>query len=274
MGETKQRVDECIEVVRRHWKGHARLGIILGTGLGALAEQIHAEAIVPYSELPSMPQTTLETHKGRLVLGNLAGTPVAAMDGRVHLYEGFSPLDVTFPVRILRGLGAEILVVSNVAGGLNPFYGIGDLVLIEDQINLMGVNPLAGPNDDELGPRFPDMIEPYDHELMRLAEEVALAKGIKLQRGIYAGLTGPCLETRAEYRYLRTIGADLVGMSTVPEVIVAVHAGMKTLGVSVVSDRCLADALEPVNIAAIIRAGEEAEPKLKAILLGVMEKIK
>ena len=273
MGESRERVDRCVAAIRRHWSDKARIGIILGTGLGALSEQIEAEAVVPYAELPGMPVTTLETHKGRLVLGKLAGQPVAAMDGRVHLYEGFSPLEVTLPVRILRGLGAGVLVVSNVAGGMNPFYNLGDLVLIEDHINLMGVNPLVGPNDESLGPRFPDMIEPYDHELMRMAEETALKNGIRLQRGIYAGVLGPCLETRAEYRYLRTIGADLVGMSTVPEVIVAVHAGMRTLGVSVVSDRCLPDALEPVNIEAIIRAGQEAEPKLKKIVMGVIEKL-
>ena len=271
MGESRQRVDGCVAAVRQHWKDEARVGIILGTGLDALAKQIEAEVIVPYADLPGMPVTTVETHKGRLVLGRLAGVPVAAMDGRLHLYEGFSPLDVTFPVRVLRGLGAQVLVVSNVAGGLNPFYQIGDLVLIEDHINLMGVNPLAGPNDEALGPRFTDMIEPYDHELIQLAEAVALKNGIKMQRGIYAAMLGPCLETRAEYRYLRIIGADLIGMSTVPEVIVAVHSGMRTLGISVVSDRCLPDALQPVNIAAIIRAGEESEPKLKQVVMGVVE---
>ena len=273
MGESKQRVDECVAAVRRHWQGVPRIGIILGTGLGALSEQIEAEAVVPYAELPNMPETTLETHEGRLVLGRLAGEPIAAMDGRCHLYEGFSPLEVTLPVRILRGLGAEVLVVSNVAGGLNPFYELGDLVAIEDHINLTGINPLAGENDEALGPRFPDMIEPYDHRLIELAEEVALENGIKLERGVYAAVVGPCLETRAEYRYLRIIGADLVGMSTVPEVIVAVHGGMKTLGVSVVSDRCLPDALEPVDIEAIIRAGKEAEPKLKAIIMGVVKRL-
>ncbi|MFH1730692.1 MAG: purine-nucleoside phosphorylase [Planctomycetota bacterium] len=271
MGERKRRVDECVAAVRRHWQKAAKAGIILGTGLGALAEQIEAEAVVPYAELPGMPETTLETHEGRLVLGTLAGKPVAAMDGRCHLYEGFSPLDVTLPTRVLRGLGAEVLVVSNVAGGLNPLYDVGDIVLIEDHINLMGVNPLVGPNDDELGPRFPDMIEPYDRGLIAMAERAAAASGIKVHQGVYAAVVGPCLETRAEYRYLRIIGADLVGMSTVPEVIVAVHAGMKALGISVVSDRCLPDELEPVNIEEIIRAGREAEPKLKAIVAEVIK---
>lgn len=273
MGERSERVENCVAAVRRHWQGDVQVGIILGTGLGALSEQIEAEAVVPYGDIPSMPDTTLEAHEGRLVLGTLGGKPVAAMDGRVHLYEGFDPLDVTLPVRILRGLGAQVLVVSNVAGGLNAYFALGDLVLIEDHINLMGVNPLVGPNDEALGPRFPDMIEPYDHELMDLADQVALAKGIKLRRGVYAAMTGPCLETRAEYRFLRIIGADLIGMSTVPEVIVAVHAGMKTLGVSVVSDCCLPDALEPVNIEAIIQAGQAAEPKLKAIVMGVIEQL-
>ncbi len=273
MGEKKRRVDQCVAAVRRRWEGEVGIGIILGTGLGALSEQIEAEAVIPYSDIPTMPETTLETHAGRLVLGKLAGRPVAAMDGRVHLYEGFSPLDVTLPVRILRALGAEVLVVSNVAGGLSASHEVGDVSLIEDHINLMGMNPLAGANDEALGPRFPDMIEPYDHGLIRQAEAVALENGIKLHRGVYAGVLGPCLETRAEYRYLRTIGADLVGMSTVPEVIVAVHSGMRTLGISVVSDRCLPDALEPVSIETIIRAGREAEPKLKTIVMGVVEKL-
>ena len=188
MGEQKQRVDDCVAAVRRHWSGKPQVGIILGTCLGALSEQIEAEAVVPYAELPTMPEPTLETHEGRLVLGKLNGKSVAAMDGRFHLYEGFSPLDVTLPVRILRGLGAEVLVVSNVAGGLNPAYNIGDLVAIEDHINLMGTNPLAGPNDESLGQRFPDMIEPYDSDLLRLAEQVALENGIKLRRGGYAGV--------------------------------------------------------------------------------------
>ncbi len=273
MGETKQRVDECVAAVRQHWTGTPKVGIILGTGLGSLSEQIEAEAVVPYADLPGMPEPTLEAHEGRLVLGTLAGKPVAAMDGRCHLYEGFGPLDVTFSTRVLRGLGADVLVVSNVAGGLNPLYQLGDIVLIEDHINLMGLNPLVGPNDDELGARYPDMIEPYDHELIEMAERAALANAIKVHQGVYAGVVGPCLETRAEYRYLRTIGADLVGMSTVPEVIVAVHAGMKTLGLSVVSDRCLPDALKPVNIEEIIRAGQDAEPKLKAILTDVIQNL-
>ena len=273
MGEQKSRVDQGIEAIRKKWSGKPKVGIILGTGLGALSKQINAEAIVPYSDIPNMPVTTLETHKGQLVLGTLAGKAVAAMDGRVHLYEGFSPLEVTFPIRILRGLGAEVLIVSNVAGGLNPLYNLGDIAFIDDHINLMGMNPLIGPNDEELGPRFPDMYQPYDAGLLKLAEDVALENKIKVQRGVYAGLLGPCLETRAEYRFLRTIGADLVGMSTVPEVIVAVHAGMKTLGISVVSDRCLPDALQPVNIAEIIRVGQESEPKLKTILTGVISRL-
>jgi purine-nucleoside phosphorylase len=271
MGETRQRVDACVGAVRDRWAGEPRVGIVLGTGLGALAQQIQSEAVVPYADVPGLPDTTLEHHAGRFVLGTLAGVPVVAMDGRFHLYEGFSPEVVTLPIRVMKGLGADVLVVSNVAGGMNPQYEIGDIVFIEDHINLQGVNPLVGANDDALGPRFPDMIEPYDRALIDQAESVALANGIKTHRGVYVGVLGPCLETRAEYRFLRTIGADLVGMSTVPEVIVAVHAGMRTLGLSVVSDRCLPDALEPVNIEAIIQAGQDAEPKLKTVLMGVIE---
>jgi purine-nucleoside phosphorylase len=273
MGETRDRVDACVAAVRRHWSGEPRVGIVLGTGLGALAREINAEAVVPYADVPGMPETTLEHHAGQFVLGTLCGVPVVAMDGRFHLYEGFSPETVTLPIRVMHGLGAAVLIVSNVAGGMNPQYRIGDIVLIEDHINLQGVNPLVGANDDSLGPRFPDMIEPYDAALIDRAESVALSHGIKTHRGVYVGVLGPCLETRAEYRFLRIIGADVVGMSTVPEVIVAVHAGMRTLGLSVVSDRCLPDALEPVNIDAIVQAGQDAEPKLKTVVMGVIETV-
>ena len=247
------------------------VGIILGTGLGGLAEQLDEAQQLPYAEIPHLPDATVETHAGRAVFGKLAGRPVLAMDGRCHLYEGYSLEQVTLPVRIFKRLGAGVLVVSNACGGMNPQYERGDIVIIEDHINLMGVNPLIGPNDERLGPRFPDMVEPYDRGLSRAAAAAALAEGIRAHTGVYVGVTGPNLETRAEYRFLRAIGADVVGMSTVPEVVVAVHAGLKVLGLSVVTDRCLPDALEPVNIAEIIAVANEAGPKLCRIVRRVIE---
>ena len=250
-----------------------RVGIILGTGLGRLGEEIEVETVIPYAEIPHFSPSTVESHPGRLLLGRLGGKPVAAMQGRLHRYEGYSLQEVTFPVRVLRALGAEVLVVSNACGGMNPLWSPGDLMVIADHINLLGENPLAGPNHDELGPRFPDMSAAYDPELQRLAAEVALNAGIPLRRGVYVAVTGPNLETRAEYRMLRAIGADVVGMSTVPEVIVAVHAGMRVLGISIITDACLPDALEPASLPQILAVAAGAEPKLSAIVRGVVEKV-
>jgi purine-nucleoside phosphorylase len=250
-----------------------RVGIILGTGLGRLGEEIEVEAVIPYAEIPHFSPSTVESHPGRLLLGRLGGKPVVAMQGRLHRYEGYSLQEVTFPVRVLRALGAEVLVVSNACGGMNPLWSPGDLMLIADHINLLGENPLAGPNHDELGPRFPDMSAAYDPELQRLAAEVALEAGIPLRRGVYVAVPGPNLETRAEYRMLRAIGADVVGMSTVPEVIVAVHGGMRVMGISIITDACLPDALEPASLPQILAVAAGAEPKLSTIVRRVIEKI-
>jgi purine-nucleoside phosphorylase len=266
-------VDEATRAVRARWAGPARVGLILGTGLGALAEEIAAEATIPYPEIPHFPHSTVESHRGQLVCGTLAGQPVVAMEGRFHLYEGYTVAQVTFPIRVLKQLGCSILIVSNAAGGMNPLHAKGDLVVIEDHINLMGVNPLTGPNDERLGPRFPDMIEPYDRSLQDLALRVALESNIVAHRGVYVGVPGPNLETRAEYRFLRGIGADVVGMSTVHEVLVAVHAGLRTLGFSIITDRCLPDALEPVRIEEILAVAREAEGKLRTIVKGVLERL-
>lgn len=246
--------------------------VILGTGLGRLAEEIEVEAVLPYTDIPHFPLSTVETHSGKLILGVLAGRRVAVMQGRFHRYEGYSLRQVTFPVRVLRQLGAHTLIVSNVSGGMNPLWKPGDLVVIDDHINLLGDNPLAGPNLDELGPRFPDMSEPYDRGLIGLAESAAIELGIALRRGVYVAVSGPNLETRAEYRMLRTIGADVVGMSTVPEVIVARHMGMRVLGMSIITDACLPDALEPADIDVIIRTANEAEPRLTALIRRVLER--
>jgi purine-nucleoside phosphorylase len=267
-----EHVQDASRAIRAQWAGEPRVGIVLGTGLGALAREIEAEAALPYPEIPHFPRSTVESHKGQLVCGRLAGHSVMAMEGRFHLYEGYSPWQVTFPIRVMKELGCQLLIVSNAAGGLNPLHQKGDLVVIEDHINLMGLNPLIGPNDDRLGPRFPDMIEPYDRGLQDLALEVALHSNIVARRGVYVAVVGPNLETRAEYRFLRGIGADVVGMSTVPEVLVAVHAGLKVLGFSIVTDMCLPDALQPVRIEEIIAVANEAESKLRGIVRGVLER--
>jgi purine-nucleoside phosphorylase len=267
------RIAEAVDAIRARSRLRPRVGIVLGTGLGALAEEIERREEVPYGEIPHFVPSTVESHSGRLVLGELGGQPVAALQGRLHRYEGYSLQEVTFPVRVLRALGAEILLVSNASGGMNPLWGVGDLVLIEDHINLLGENPLAGANHEELGPRFPDMSAAYDAQLRGLAEEVALERGIRLRRGIYVAVAGPNLETPAEYRMLRRIGADVVGMSTVPEVIVAVHGGMRVLGVSIITDACLPDALEPATLEKILAAARRAEPKLTELLRGVIERL-
>ncbi len=267
-------VDEATLAVRERWPvGSPTIGIVLGTGLGALAREIEAEAVIPYPEIPHFPHSTVQSHRGQLVCGTLSGKTVMAMEGRFHLYEGFSAAQVTFPIRVMRALGCQTLIVSNAAGGLNPMHSKGDLVVIDDHINLLGLNPLIGPNDERLGPRFPDLIEPYDRKLQDLALQVALESNIVAHRGVYVAVTGPNLETRAEYRFLRAIGADVVGMSTVPEVLVAVHAGMKVLGFSIVTDLCLPDALEPVKIEEILKVAGEAEGKLRTIVRQVIERV-
>jgi purine-nucleoside phosphorylase len=266
----RARIDEAIKAIGA--KAKAEVGIILGTGLGALAKGIEKDAVIPYEKIPHFARSTVTGHKGDLILGTLEGRRVVAMEGRFHAYEGYSMEQITFPVRVMRALGAQQLIVSNACGGLNPKYAKGDVMLIDDHINLMGSNPLIGPNDDALGPRFPDMCRPYDPELLKVAEEVAKTEGIKVQKGVYAAMTGPCLETRAEYRMLRTIGADVIGMSTVPEVIVGVHAELKILGVSIVTDLCDPDNLHPVNIVEIIQTANEAEPRLAKLLRGVLRR--
>jgi purine-nucleoside phosphorylase len=266
-------VQEATRFVRSRWPGAPKVGIILGTGLGALAKEIVAEATLPYSDVPFFPQSTVLGHRGQLVCGTLAGQSVMAMDGRFHLYEGYSPAQVTFPIRVMKELGCHYLLVSNAAGGLNPLHRKGDIVVIEDHINLMGVNPLVGPNDERLGTRFPDLIEPYDKGLQKLALAAAMEANIVAHRGVYVAVTGPNLETRAEYRFLRGIGADVVGMSTVPEVLVAVHAGLKVLGFSIITDMCLPDALAPVSHEEIVAVAEEAEYKLSRIVNKVLEKL-
>ncbi|HEV7364836.1 MAG TPA: purine-nucleoside phosphorylase [Gemmatimonadales bacterium] len=267
------RIQAATGVIRERTALQPQVGIILGTGLGGLAEEIAVEATVPYQEIPGFPLSTVESHAGRLLLGRLANRPVVAMQGRFHRYEGYGLGEVTFPVRVMRALGARVLIVSNACGGMNPLWSPGDLVLLSDHINLLGDNPLVGPNDERLGPRFPDMSAPYDPELRAIARAAALELGITLREGVYVAVPGPNLETRAEYRMLRGMGADVVGMSTVPEVIVAAHAGMRTVGISIITDQCLPDALEPADIGRIIATAGRAEPSLTRLITRLVERL-
>jgi purine-nucleoside phosphorylase len=269
----RERIEACAQAVRMRFARTVEVAVILGTGLGGLADEIEVEQVIEYGELPNFPLSTVETHKGRLLCGTLAGKTVVAMQGRFHAYEGYSLQQVTFPVRVLRALGAETLIVSNACGGMHPLWAPGDLMLIADHINLLGDNPLIGPNDDTLGPRFPDMSEPYSAALRDLARTVAIEQGIPLREGVYVAVQGPNLETRAEYRFLRGIGADVVGMSTVPEVIVAVHGGMRVLGLSIITDQCLPDSLKPAHLSEIIAMAKSAEPKLSAVVRGVLARL-
>ena len=263
-------IEAAVAKIREAWSGRPHAGIILGTGLGGLVEQIEVEAAIDYEAIPHFPRSTAISHRGRLVCGNLNGQPVLAMEGRFHLYEGYSLQQITLPVRVMRALGAKLLVVSNACGGMNPYYHCGDIMVIEDHINLLGDNPLIGVNDDRLGPRFPDMCEPYDQQLVDRALDVARRENIVAHKGVFVAVSGPNLETRAEYRFLRQIGADVVGMSTVPEVIVAVHCGLRVVGFSIVTDMCLPDALEPADVPKIIATANAAEPNLRKLVTGVL----
>ena len=266
-------IEAAVRAVRARTTLVPDVAIILGTGLGGVADEMVVEARIPYGDIPGFPLSTVESHAGHLLVGTLAGRRVLAMQGRVHLYEGYTSQEIGFPVRVLAQLGARTLVVSNACGGMHPLWSPGDLMLIADHINLLGTNPLVGPNDDRLGPRFPDMSEPYDAELRTLAHSVGLAIGVPLREGVYVAVTGPNLETRAEYRMLRALGADVVGMSTVPEVITAVYLGMRVLGISIITDQCLPDALAPASLEQILAVAREAEPRLTALVRGVVERL-
>lgn len=270
--DLKTQIAEAAAAIKKKAHFQPQVGIILGTGLGALVKEIKVEAVVDYGDVPHMPRSTVETHHGKMHFGTLGDKNVVAFQGRFHLYEGYSAQQASFPVRVMKALGCTHMVVSNAAGGMNRSYQPGDLVVIEDHINLQGSNPLIGVNDNALGPRWPDMVEPYDQAMLSLALDIAREKGYRAHKGVYVAVTGPNLETRAEYRWLSQI-ADVVGMSTVPEVIAAVHAGIKVLGISVVTDECIADRLKPANIEDIIRIAGEAEPKLTRLMAEVIARL-
>jgi len=270
MLELYDQIADVVKTIRAKWDQTPKAGIILGTGLGGLVEEIEVEATFDYEEIPHFPRSTAISHAGRLVCGNLQGQPVIAMEGRFHMYEGYPLKQITLPVRVMKAMGAELLVVSNACGGMNPYYRCGDIMVIDDHINLMGDNPLIGINDDRLGTRFPDMCEPYDQKLIEQAMAIAREKDMALHRGVFVAVSGPNLETRAEYRFLRTIGADVVGMSTVPEVIVAAHCGLRVVGFSIITDLCFPDSLEPAAVEEIIAHANAAEPRLRALVMGVL----
>ncbi len=276
MSELRSQIEETVQFIRTKTKKKPAIGIILGTGLGGLAKEIKKEVVIDYEEIPHFPVSTVESHHGKLIFGKLSGKDVVAMQGRFHYYEGYRMQQITFPVRAMSykaGLGVKTLLISNAAGGLNPLFQRGDVMIISDHINLLGDNPLIGPNDETLGPRFPDMSESYSKKLIALAERVALDLKIKVQKGVYVAMPGPNLETRAEYRFLRFIGADAVGMSTVPENIVANHMGMKVLGISIITDECFPDSLKPTTVEEIIEVANKAEPKLTKIMKEVVRRL-
>jgi len=266
-------VADAVRAVRARTELAPEIAVILGTGLGGLAREIQVEATIPYADIPGFLVPTVESHAGSLLVGTLGRRRIAALQGRFHLYEGY-PLDaVSFPVRVLHALGARTLFVSNACGGMHPLWAAGDLVLLADHINLQGDNPLVGPHHETDGPRFPDLSAAYDPDLRTLARAVALEQGVTLREGVYVAVQGPNLETRAEYRMLRAMGGDVVGMSTVPEVIVARQLGMRVLGLSIITDLCLPDALEPASVERILAVAAAAEPRFTALVQGIIARV-
>ncbi len=267
------RIQETVSFIQSRIKNKPVAGVILGSGLGGLVDAVAVETEIAYDQIPGFPVSTVEGHAGKLIFGTIGDKQVVMMAGRFHFYEGYSMEEVTFPIRVMRALGVETLFVSNAAGGMNKSFRVGDIVLIGDQINLFPEHPLRGKNDDRLGPRFPDMSEPYNYALLEMAKNIALEQGLHLQTGVYAGIQGPTFETRAEYQWLHTIGADLVGMSTVPEVIVAIHGGMKVFGASIVTDLGIREELNKITHEEVLAAAAEAAPKLAALVAAIISKI-
>ncbi len=273
MSDTWTQTEEAVAYIRPLSGFVPRAGLILGTGLGDLAAKIDVEQAIPFGEIPHFVVSTTQTHQGNLILGTLGGCPVVAMQGRVHFYEGYTMKQITLPVRVMRALGADSLIMSNAVGGMNSQLRPGDITVMTDHINLMGDNPLIGPNDDRLGPRFPDMSEPYDRDYLNLIEEVALDLRLAVKRAVYVAVAGPNLETAAEYRFLRTIGADTVGMSCVPECLAAKHGGMRVVGLSVITDSCFPDSLQPADVEEIIRVAKRTQPSLEALVTGFLQRL-
>jgi len=268
-----KKVLEAKRSIQKSVKSIPRVGIILGTGLGDVRKRIKIQKEISYEKIPHFPRSTVQSHQGRLIFGKYSNVPVVAMEGRFHAYEGYSLEEVTFPVRVMKSLGIRFLLVSNAAGGVNPQFNKGDLMLITDHINFLGNNPLIGPNDERFGVRFPDMSDPYSKRLADLAEGSALKHQIPIKRGVYLCIAGPSLETRAEYRMIRIFGADAVGMSTVPEVIVAIHMQLEVLAISVITDLCFPESLKPLSIEEVIKISNQTGPKLAQVFGDVLEKL-
>jgi purine-nucleoside phosphorylase len=273
MSSLLKKTGETLAVIREMTSKDYEVGIVLGTGLGGLVKEIEIDFEIEYSDLPYFMQATVESHKGKLIFGKLNNKNIVAMQGRFHFYEGYTMQEITYPIRVMKQLGVKTLLLSNACGGMNPLYKRGDLMIIHDHINLLGNNPLIGKNEEEFGPRFPDMSEPYNYELIELAESIALEEKIKVQKGVYVAISGPSLETKAEYRFLRTIGADVVGMSTIPESIVANQMSMKVFGISIVTDECFPDSLQPVVLEEILETAKNAEPKMTTIMKELIGKL-
>ena len=273
MESFKNKVFQATSFVRSRIGQHPHIGLLIGTGLAESVSHMKRTVSVDYRDIPNFPISTVPTHRGALLFGSIRGRRVLAMQGRFHYYEGYTMRDITLPVRVMQLLGVNTLIVLNASGGINPSLNTGDIMVIADHINLTGSNPLIGPNVDEWGPRFPDMTQVYDPKLIAMAEEAALENGIRVQEGVYVGLPGPSLETRAEIRFLKTIGADAVGLSTIPEVIAAAHGGMAILGLSVITNMNLPDDPQPCRVDDIIATAEAATPRVQAVIEGVVERL-
>jgi purine-nucleoside phosphorylase len=273
MEQMYEKIQEAANYIKAKCDIVPEVGIILGTGLGNFPEMMSVDTIIEYSDIPNFPVSTVQSHQGKLLIGHIGDKTLAVMQGRFHYYEGYSLYEVTFPIRVLKEIGITVLIITNAAGGMNAIYEKGDIVVIDDHINLTGLNPLIGVSDERFGIRFPDMSMPYDEKLKDLVYTAANEEGLTLKSGTYLWVTGPCLETRAEYKFMHAIGADLVGMSTVPEVIVGVQAGLRIVGLSCVTDLCIPESLQPVNIEEIIKTAEEAGPKMDHIIKRLLDKI-
>lgn len=273
MSKLYDKIQETTTFIKGKTSVVPQVGVILGSGIGCILDILTIEAEIEYSEIPNFPVTTVKGHDGKLVFGKLGGKPVVIMAGRFHYYEGYNMEEVTFPVRIMRALGAETLIVSNAAGGMNSKFRIGDLMFIKDHINLFPEHPLRGANDDRLGIRFPDMSEPYSLDMIRMAEEIAQEQNITAHTGVYVGLSGPTFETPAEYHWLRVIGGEAVGMSTVPEVIVAIHGGMKVFAASIITDLGVEGHVEKITHEEVLAAANAAAPRLAGLIAKLIERI-
>ena len=268
-----EKIQETAKFIQDRVKLKPEIGIVLGTGLGGLTNEIETTKSIPYAEIPNFPISTVKGHKGKLIFGKLGAKNVIAMQGRFHYYEGYTMQEITFPIRVLKLLGIKLLILSNAAGGVNPDYNVGDMMVINDHINLMGNNPLIGKNHDDLGPRFPDMSETYDQKAIRTFTKIARHHNIHFQKGIYAGVTGPTFETPSEYKYIHTIGADAVGMSTVPEAIVARHMGLRIFAVSIISDLGVEGKIVEISHEEVLEAAAQVEPRLTLILKDMLSQI-